>query len=733
MHGQRWNIPNPATKAISARRDLVAAAPSCALTCIQEFAESNYSQNTCPFTSSITFLCTSRTSSGLTIGEGSIQCLVSRCTGNDLLRVGVYNVCDNVPGAVAKTLSVITATLQPATTINTSMATPLPSTIGVPSATKAVTSIVMASGVPKIPAPAPTPSSTTDLATTSPAASETSRSSVTSTPRRPDPTSSPVAASDQASPFSRLSTAQISAIGVGAGLITLILIALFYYLYRRRQKVQRRRSVRWSMHGASMPPPNRGAIPRLPVTTKALDDGSLSPLGSSQRYYASSPPGEKRRSFWRRSIKPEDIGVAVSAHARNSSPTSFSSQQSIAKLLPQTPDKLPTRAVKALWPAPLDLSCPRKRQSNNLRPTSELTVFDEDLEANATPPPPRQPEARNSHSLMFPSKDRRNKVLPAPLQLNTVTHQNFSLVSREVDQSSSAHIPLTPTYDNGNVVNSFPRMYPPSSWRQSRQPEELSSPPQSALPDDMSPTRNAQLSKNLLGKKPSMRTATKSDRKEVAAPAAALKPVPKREDSETTAGTEIEEDTSPEEFDRRLEIVERLKPSPMLTSRAFEGTEGPRSPISNLRYPSIPRSAAVSPEAELVAQPLKNLEVPTFLNQRAPARPTRDQLVRNESSFMVTDTTSSDGYLSDHSIEWPVPPSSRGSQSAVKTGMARLRENPSSGNRGGRNRPGPSMNEILQLGSRSSFSQALPTTSTVKAEITPKGSNGGDLFFKVEM
>ena len=56
----------------------------------------------------------------------------------------------------------------------------------------------------------------------------------------------------------------------------------------------------------------------------------------------------------------------------------------MTKLLPKVPEKLPTRASKGLWPAPLSVESGRSRRSLMHRPASDTTVFDEDLEANVT-------------------------------------------------------------------------------------------------------------------------------------------------------------------------------------------------------------------------------------------------------------------------------------------------------------------------------------------------------------
>lgn len=746
MRNLPWTSPNPVVRTLDVRRsddtddeviclpsDLLAATPECAISCIQDFTHTNYQEYACPFTSSLTYLCTSTTSSGLTIGEGAIHCLVSRCSGTDLTKTAVYNICDTVPGAIAKTASVITATVQPATTAST-MAASLPATIGNPMVTQDVTSIVMASGIPSIAVPTaapPIPSDTTNISSSS---IQTVQPSPSTTSSGSNSSASAVAVTDKGSPKSGLSSSEIAGIGIGAAFATLLILALIFWRCRRREKLQRRRSMRWSMHGARTPPPDYGSPPVLPAIAKTPEESFLSPAALNRRFYSAAPVEEKRRSFWRRSIKPEDIGVAVSPHViENSSPASFSSQQSMTKLLPKIPEKLPTRASKGLWPAPLSLQTERSRRSLTYRPASDATMFDEDLEANVTFHPPRLSEARDSVSMSNPSR-KRERTYPAPLQLIPIDSHAFSSSSKGKEQSPAARIPLTPTYDNGNVVQSLPRNYPPSSWRQTGQVDDIVPPPPlSALPEEMSPTRHVQPHMNVLRKKVPPRIATKAGRSEPTLISSEPKPHPHRKDSGTTVATDIEEDTTPEEIEKQMEMVEKPKPAAILISSSDDVFDGPRSPISNLKYPAITRSAGMSRHAESTPQRQRKLEVPLTPTRPGPSRPSRDQLIRNEASFMVTETTSSDGYLSDHPIEWPVPPLPRPARDSLKTGMSKLRENPSSANRGSSKAFGPqSMDQVLKFGPRSS-SLMPPSGPTSKAELAPGTTQNGDLFFKVEM
>lgn len=724
MLKRQWNHLNPVVRAISARQDdggsnagnclptdLLASAPDCSLNCILEFVQTNYEDTACSFSSSLTYLCTSRTSSGLTIGEGAVQCLASRCTGQDLERTEAYSVCGNVPGAIANTVGVITATIQLETS---TMLNPLPPTIGTPTASPEVTSIFMTSGVPSMGPPRTTPTAS-DSSDDTLIPSQTFEATTSSSPTS---TGNTAAISDGVTESSTLSTPAIAGISVASALLILLILVVIIWRCRRKGKAKRRRSDSWSMHGAQTPQFS-GPPPHTPAMANAHMNPLPSPLGANQRYYAASLQDQKRRSFWRRSIKPEEIGVAVSPYVREpGSPASITSHQSLANLLPKVPEKLPTRASTSLWPAPLTFDYAQQRRSTALRPNSVSTVFDEDIEANAATRSGRLSDARDSVVFGSAPKARRQHV-PLPLQLNPLTPRDIAPVARPATQSPpNDRMPLTPTYDNGNF-DIAPRNYPPTSWKPMGQIDDVfAAPPLSALPEDLSPTRKPRQMKNVLRKKPfqNQMWGEAGDRSNTRSPEA--KPFPLRKNSETTAGTDIEEDTTPPE-----EVEKYLWSPPVANNSRSIPYEEPRSPISNLKYPSIPRPAAVSRQAEVPAMPapMPSLAVPD--------RPRRDELVRNGASFMVTDTTSSDGYISDHSIEWPKPPTAGGSQPEAKnqTGLG-LRENSLGVNRG---MPQRSMDRMLQYGPRSSSLAVSPIGT--RAKLMPNTNSRGDMFFTVEM
>lgn len=74
--------------AITLSPEVEAFIPSCAQVCFESFVSSNFPESVCGTTPTLDCLCSSNSTSGYTIGEGAVQCIVSEenvsfCTGNN--------------------------------------------------------------------------------------------------------------------------------------------------------------------------------------------------------------------------------------------------------------------------------------------------------------------------------------------------------------------------------------------------------------------------------------------------------------------------------------------------------------------------------------------------------------------------------------------------------------------------------------------------------------------------
>ncbi|OCT48484.1 hypothetical protein CLCR_03907 [Cladophialophora carrionii] len=737
MRYPTWTSPGPASTShddleLRARQastntclpqSILSTVPNCAVSCIASFAGLNYPGATCGNTSDLGYLCIQPNIAGLTIGEGSVQCVVASCSGQDQLDVDVYNICDGIANAQPRTARTITATIIGSATSTASTMDSFPASIGNPTSTEAVSMIVMATDSP-----------TWIIATSSATSTSAAAPSASSMSSEPAATSGASAMSNTAPPSGGLTTPQIAGIAVGGAATVMVVLGLFLLaLWMRRWRRQRCRSQRRSRVIEQTPPPDYQSPPKKATPTFDTIGSSLTVPHANGRFYgAQQPMEEKRRSFWRKSIRPEDIGVAVSPEIPGEhSPVSASSEQSFSLLLPTAP-------VAALRPAPLDLEARRDRRRYTQRPVSDATEFDEEPQTRA-----QEPERilidNQPFILEKPPLAKRPRGAPPNLKLPAVPESSPR-------NASHARIPLTPTYDNGNIDFASP-------------PRSVLSPMATQGPVPVAerklPSSSAYANRNVLRKNPPQRLPLRAPSgppvEPLTKPRSAPRPPPvppttrkavsrrseiaamQRQSSVSSAYTEIEEDTTPEEINKQLGL--RANPPTAINSTFPQQVAADRgSPIKDLRYPQIPRSAAVSRQAERPAQPRTSpglASPPVPAPRTVPAvRPRRDELVRAEASFMQTDTTSSDGYYSDSTIEFPIPPTSKTRMSS----LSQLRNNPSSGNKG----IVPPKTLTFLRGESSPETKTVDVTlpqrsPSTKARLTPSKSSTGDLYLTVEI
>ncbi|KAF3387486.1 hypothetical protein F1880_000919 [Penicillium rolfsii] len=86
--------------------------PDCAINCVGNFIDGQYTSDECSSADDIKCLCRTKTPLGLTLGEAALSCLYALCSEKDISSKGnsVYHVCDSVSGAIRETHATITAT-----------------------------------------------------------------------------------------------------------------------------------------------------------------------------------------------------------------------------------------------------------------------------------------------------------------------------------------------------------------------------------------------------------------------------------------------------------------------------------------------------------------------------------------------------------------------------------------------------------------------------------------------
>ena len=621
VHAARYNgvslVQRTNSENICLPGQLQAAVPACALSCLRSFVANNYGNHNCSSTANLNLLCTTKTSSGLTIGEGSLQCVISSCLGENLETQSGYTVCEGISGALPNMAGTITATISVLSTLTPSTETtlaastattttePEPTTSSLVSGTLAsstltasfttstllITSTSSSSPIltTDIPSTTSTSATTTSMSSfvssitsivassSASTATNTERSTLTSVTTSHTSSSSvgsaPLTTATVVPVKQQLNTSAIAGIATACVIVAALLAVYFAYWFcvKRRAK-HKRRSQRLSV----LFPPHTSNDKSEPSAEAALR--GTSQVGSlpnpNRRFYSGETYQQKTPSFWRSSfLPPSNIGVAV-APSTNTSPEGSKDVSASNQTTSRPPPVSPL------------LQEHEARFSGTQQPGesrwSIATSFDEDLEAqNQDVPVLASPKTR-SLSRSIPSTRVKR---PAPLKLLTRT---------QTDTPPLVRIPLTPTYDNGNYEPTIRQVIDGDtqpadtkhlqdahalnfSWRSPllvRRSQEESRPVtiqhQQGLNETRFPVRPIPTLR-----KPS--TAT-----------------------ETSIHTEIEEDVTPEQEEDK-ELTSPSKQSSIL-----------RTPLRDLQWPQIPRSAATRKQAVKTPSPRAALTIRNF-------------------------------------------------------------------------------------------------------------------------
>ncbi|KAL8673806.1 MAG: hypothetical protein Q9168_001771 [Polycauliona sp. 1 TL-2023] len=362
---------------------LSAIVPTCAHGCLRSFLADSFPSSTCESPSDISCLCTRDSRTGLTLGEGALRCLAAAECANNRTAIReatrVYEVCHTVPQSKPMTNPTLTATQvivttvaysgPPASTMSdeaTELEPSLPSVS--PSATRdgRLPASIITDTRPPPPPPSttseiPSPTSESFAAPTALDPATSSFDSVTSLPTTN--TQSAATATAVAAPASRpaLTKPEIAGVTVGsiaAAGVVFGLLALIFCLRGRREK--KKRASEASFGNKILYNTPRTPSSALAPAAQDVEQGIHGPeTYDSQRTEPTfaSPQSNDRWSFFRRSTKPEDIGVAVAPGPVQQTPydpspitpVSATSYETVSRLLPDKP-------IYSLFPPPLRLS-----------------------------------------------------------------------------------------------------------------------------------------------------------------------------------------------------------------------------------------------------------------------------------------------------------------------------------------------------------------------------------------
>ena len=390
-----WTLAGPASMG-SLVPSLARVIPSCAQGCLESFIASNFPSSSCGTLPAFDCLCVSSSTSGLTIGEGGLECLFSACPNydfNNLIALDVYEVCSGVEGAKPNTHSTLTATSTiVASTAGRAKAAPMtsnnlsnisasksafPSASSVAFGTNTVISTATGSCSSYL-----TITSSSDYARTTKAASNGVESNSISPTRTLTSSTSSVAAASSSSAvavpakpvLTKPQIAGVTVAGIGVAAIALGLCFLCFCLRRKHDK----RKSGWSFGGDKIvdsqdTTPDMAAIrdqhfETHPQPSSPLAVEAATPARRELRIVTPSTSSDDGWIRYQRSMNPEEI--ALTAHqppqkSSNHSPTdpiTPASRRTSSQLLPDKP-------TYSLFPPPLRVTPRNSSAPAGLRPS----------------------------------------------------------------------------------------------------------------------------------------------------------------------------------------------------------------------------------------------------------------------------------------------------------------------------------------------------------------------------
>ncbi|KAI0141699.1 hypothetical protein GGR57DRAFT_402176 [Xylariaceae sp. FL1272] len=219
--------------------DIKTIVPTCAQGCLVSFIEGNFPSTSCDSSYSLSCLCSNNSTSGYTVGEGALQCLlgefsVGQCRNSDLgdnAAHKVLHMCDGQPNALPETHAVLTATLVIGGSGGASVVEPTPTWTTVSTLTRntGTTTPSETTMTMTMTSASPSTMSTTSSHISTSITMSTSTTPSTTTPV-PNSTSNPTSSKE-------LAPAQIAGIAVSAvGAVAIAVGAIFLARCLRKRK-----------------------------------------------------------------------------------------------------------------------------------------------------------------------------------------------------------------------------------------------------------------------------------------------------------------------------------------------------------------------------------------------------------------------------------------------------------------------------------------------------------------
>lgn len=401
---------------------LTALVPACAHGCLRSFVADSFPSSTCRQQQDLDCLCTRDSKTGLTLGEGALRCLASECAKNSTAireAVSVYKACSGIPNAKQMTHQTLTATHVVVETIHNPKANPstmaehptttadgetdvpsFPSSISRPSpiSVSDITDYPYPTGIitdTSIPSTTSTttfndPSTTDAIFTTSSTFISVTVPTTTSQSSASPTVTTAVAPTQQA-----LTKPQIAGVAVGSIAAAGLVFGLLALVFCLRDRKKRRRGSDASFGNDKIVIDQPRTPSPSPPSIPAFEDAEYGPreVGAGQPVRAEAAiarPQSNRWSFWRKNVKPEEIGVAVAQNPLPPSthdpspltPMSAASYETTSRLLPDKP-------TYSLYPPPLRISSYNQEVSPIDAPGPTAAGFSRALPGLVPKPVPR--------------------------------------------------------------------------------------------------------------------------------------------------------------------------------------------------------------------------------------------------------------------------------------------------------------------------------------------------------
>ncbi|KAK2764460.1 hypothetical protein FQN54_009155 [Arachnomyces sp. PD_36] len=516
--------------------------PPCARHCVDNFIEQNYPPVVCQDPTNLNCLCTKNSTSGFTISEGATGCAAASCfDGSPFLPSLLGNLCLHVPESLPNTHDIVSIT---------DVATPLPTQTQGPT-TPAVSKTT-------------TPQLSHPETQTSIVGGITPANGYVSASREP-----------YAEGLSKPEIAGISVVGTSAFILA---IALLYLCLRRRRRKFTTAKDDLDKEKADVSPelPPVEPAPKRQIVHRDTGVIDQQPISGPINLAPPPPAVTKTPKASPNVDRAEDIGVAIYTDYPEDSPRSQTTRRTDSQLLPDKPNY-------SLYPEPLRWNnrAPPRRESN-------ATVFEEDSpEGSEKGGQPTVPGC--SHGVGLPSDPR---ALMYAMEKRNKMHPYGSAGAPAQQSNTALSMPSEGNYQNFITMPTLPPGHPHARYSRLLAHGPTCSNKHCSSHAQESHHNSRGQERLSCGHRP--HSHTNSVQRDQPDSFGSYSAFDSRENN-------ARDDHEP--VNRLSGVVNRLSPVQEASNSSVHTEHSPPQTRQSVTYPKMPRSAAVSQQAETVHEP----------------------------------------------------------------------------------------------------------------------------------